>query len=176
MKYLDNILNDFLSVERLESGKVNYKFSNFPLSKVLNEVIYDANMMLKMGQKINYPHNIDEINLDFDEKILELICSNLLRNAIKYSSEHSIIDIRVAVNNDELKIEFEDNGMGIPKKEQKFIFNRYFRAENALLSQGTGIGLNIVKSHLESLGGMISFESEEMKGSTFTIKIPISIN
>jgi PAS domain S-box-containing protein len=176
VKYLDNILNDFLSVERLESGKVNYKFSNFPLSKVLNEVIYDANMMLKMGQKINYPHNIDEINLDFDEKILELIFSNLLRNAIKYSSEHSIIDIRVAVNSDELKVEFEDNGMGIPKKEQKFIFNRYFRAENALLNQGTGIGLNIVKSHLESLGGMISFESEEMKGSTFTIKIPISIN
>jgi signal transduction histidine kinase len=66
--------------------------------------------------------------------------------------------------------------MGIPKKEQKFIFNRYFRAENALLNQGTGIGLNIVKSHLESLGGMISFKSEEMKGSTFTIKIPISIN
>jgi PAS domain S-box-containing protein len=176
VKYLDNILNDFLSVERLESGKVNYKFSNFPLSKVLNEVIYDANMMLKMGQKINYPHNIDDINIDFDEKILELIFSNLLRNAIKYSSENSIIDIRVAVNGEVLIIEFEDNGMGIPKKEKKFIFNRYFRAENALLSQGTGIGLNIVKTHLESLGGTISFESEEMKGSIFTIKIPISIN
>jgi PAS domain S-box-containing protein len=176
VKYLDNILNDFLSVERLESGKVNYKFSNFPLSKVLNEVIYDANMMLKMGQKINYPHDIDEINIDFDEKILELIFSNLLRNAIKYSSENSIIDIRVVAKGTELLVEFEDNGMGIPEKEQKFIFNRYFRAENALLSQGTGIGLNIVKSHLESLGGVISFESEEMKGSTFTIKIPISIN
>jgi len=176
VKYLDNILNDFLSVERLESGKVNYKFSNFPLSKVLNEVIYDANMMLKMGQKINYPHNIDEINVDFDEKILELIFSNLLSNAIKYSSENSIIDIRVVANETQLLVEFEDNGMGIPQKEQKFIFNRYFRAENALLSQGTGIGLNIVKSHLESLGGVISFKSEEMKGSTFTIKIPISIN
>ena len=176
VKYLDNILNDFLSVERLESGKVNYKFSNFPLSKVLNEVVYDANMMLKMGQKINYPQNIDEINLDFDEKILELIFSNLLRNAIKYSSENSIIDIRVMDKGNELLVEFEDNGMGIPKKEQKYIFNRYFRAENALLSQGTGIGLNIVKSHLESLGGNISFESKEMQGSTFTIKIPISNN
>ena len=176
VKYLDNILNDFLSVERIESGKVNYKFSNFPLSKVLNEVVYDANMMLKMGQKINYPLDIEEINIDFDEKILELVFSNLLRNAIKYSSENSIIDIRVEVYGDELLVEFEDNGMGIPKKEQKFIFNRYFRAENALLSQGTGIGLNIVKSHLESLGGTISFASEEMKGSTFTIKIPISIN
>ncbi|MEM6687549.1 MAG: HAMP domain-containing sensor histidine kinase, partial [Bacteroidota bacterium] len=61
---------------------------------------------------------------------------------------------------------------GIPEKEQKNIFNRYFRAENALLVQGTGIGLNIVKSHLENLNGTISFESTENKGSTFTIHIP----
>ena len=174
VKYLDNILNDFLSVERLESGKVNYKFSKFPLSKVLNEVVYDANMMLKDGQKINYPQNIDEININFDEKILELIFTNLIGNAIKYSAENTIIDIRVRDNKKYLVVEFEDNGMGIPDKEQKYIFNRYFRAENALLNQGTGIGLNIVKSHLESLGGVISFKSKENAGSTFTLKIPIS--
>ena len=174
VKYLDNILNDFLSVERFESGKVSYKFSNFPLSKVLNEVIYDANMMLKDGQKINYPQNIDEVNINFDEKILELIFTNLISNAIKYSTENSIIDINVKEVKEFLIVEFEDNGMGIPEKEQKYIFNRYFRAENALLSQGTGIGLNIVKSHLESLGGIISFKSEESVGSTFTLKIPMS--
>ena len=176
VKYLDNILNDFLSVERLESGKVNYKFSNFPLSKVLNEVVYDANMMLKDGQKINYPQNINEININFDEKILELIFTNLIGNAIKYSAENSIIDIRVKDEEKYLIVEFEDNGMGIPNKEQKYIFNRYFRAENALLNQGTGIGLNIVKSHLESLGGIISFKSEQNIGSTFTLNIPKSSN
>jgi len=176
VKYLDNILNDFLSIERLESGKVNYRFTNFPLSKVINEVVYDANMMLKDGQKIKYPQNIDEINIDFDEKILELVCTNLLNNAIKYSQENSIIDIRVTLNEKELIIQFEDQGMGIPEKEQKFIFNRYFRAENALVNQGTGIGLNIVKSHLESLGGKISFTSKIDVGSTFTLIIPITIN
>ncbi|WP_262911026.1 sensor histidine kinase [Gillisia lutea] len=173
VKYLNNILNDFLSVERLESGKVNYKFNNFPISKVINEVIYDANMLLKNGQRINYPANIDDIFIDFDEKILELILTNLTSNAIKYSPEDTTIDINVVKKEKELYIEVKDQGMGIPAEEQKHIFNRYFRAENALLNQGTGIGLNIVKSHLENLGGEISFVSAENEGSTFTIKFPV---
>jgi signal transduction histidine kinase len=175
VKYLDNILTDFLSVERLESGKVNYKFSDFPLSKVINEVVYDANMMLKDGQKINYPKNIDSINLNFDEKILELILTNLIGNAVKYSSEKSIIDIDV-VEGEYLEIIIKDQGIGIPQNEQKHIFNRYFRAGNALVSQGTGIGLNIVKSHLENLGGSITFISKENKGSTFIMSIPVENN
>ncbi|MAP55105.1 MAG: PAS domain-containing sensor histidine kinase [Altibacter sp.] len=176
VKYLNNILDDFLSIERIETGKATYKFSEFPLSKVINEVIYDANMLLKDGQRINYPHNIDDIVIEFDEKILELILTNLINNAIKYSPEHTVIDVQVALNKDNLSIMITDEGMGIPEKEQKFIFNRYFRAENALLDQGTGIGLNIVKSHLENLGGTIMFSSKENKGSSFTVVLPITHN
>jgi len=176
VKYLNNILNDFLSIERLESGKATYKFDIFPLSKVVNEVIYNANMLLKDGQRINYPQNIDDISINFDEKILELSLTNLINNAIKYSSGHTVIDVVVIPQKDSLSIKIIDEGMGIPAKEQKYIFNRYFRAENALLDQGTGIGLNIVKSHLESLGGTITFESEEGKGSTFTISFPTKNN
>ncbi|KXO01210.1 histidine kinase [Aequorivita aquimaris] len=172
VKYLNNILNDFLSIERLESGKATYKFDTFPLSKVVNEVIYNANMLLKEGQRINYPQNIDDISVNFDEKILELSLTNLINNAIKYSPAHTLIDVEVIKEKEALTIKISDEGMGIPEKEQKYIFNRYFRAENALLDQGTGIGLNIVKSHLESLGGTIIFESEEGKGSTFTITFP----
>ena len=172
VKYLNNILNDFLSIERLESGKASYKFEVFPLSKVVNEVIYNANMLLKDGQKINYPSNIDEIIVDFDEKILELSLTNLINNAIKYSPEYTTIDVVVIPEKENICIQIIDEGMGIPQKEQKYIFNRYFRAENALLDQGTGIGLNIVKSHLENLGGTITFESEQSKGSIFTISFP----
>lgn len=172
VKYLNNILNDFLSIERIESGKATYKFDTFPLSKVINEVIYNANMLLKEGQRINYPNNIDDIILFFDEKILELSLTNLINNAIKYSAGNTIIDVVVIPHEDSLSIKIIDQGRGIPEKEQKFIFNRYFRAENALLDQGTGIGLNIVKSHLESLDGTITFESEENKGSVFTITFP----
>ncbi|AUC76114.1 MULTISPECIES: PAS domain-containing sensor histidine kinase [unclassified Olleya] len=176
VQYLNNILNDFLSVEKLESGKVNYKFTEFRLSKVVNEVVYNANMLLKEGQKIKYPENIDDISLTQDEKTIELALSNLVHNAIKYSPENTTIELQV--NQDQNKTTFKiiDNGIGIPENDQKNIFNRYFRAENALLNQGTGIGLNIVKTHLENLGGAIQFESKENIGSTFTITIPNTPN
>nr|WP_321247857.1 PAS domain S-box protein [uncultured Psychroserpens sp.] len=172
VQYLNTILNDFLSVEKLEKGKINYKFTTFKLSKVLNEVIYNANMLLKDGQQINYPKNIDDISLYQDEKILELSLSNLIYNAIKYSSEHTVIDIDISQNKNTTVFIVKDNGIGIPERDQKNIFNRYFRAENALLMQGTGIGLNIVKDHLENLNGTISFKSIEHEGSSFTIELP----
>ncbi|SFJ33074.1 PAS domain-containing sensor histidine kinase [Olleya namhaensis] len=176
VQYLNNILNDFLSVEKLESGKVNYKFTEFRLSKVVNEVVYNANMLLKEGQKIKYPENIDDISLILDEKTIELALSNLVHNAIKYSPENTTIELQVNQDKTHTTFKIIDNGIGIPKNDQKNIFNRYFRAENALLDQGTGIGLNIVKTHLENLGGSISFESIENSGSTFTIIIPNKAN
>ncbi|WP_439152298.1 PAS domain S-box protein [Winogradskyella sp.] len=170
--YLNNILNDFLSLEKLETGDLNYTCSNFKLSKVLDEVVYNANMILKDGQFINYPDNIDDISFNQDEKIVALIITNLVNNAIKYSPEHTDIDINVKQNRTTTTIEVLDNGIGIPDKDQKSIFERYFRAENAINTQGTGIGLNIAKYHLENLGGTISFESIEKEGTTFTITIP----
>lgn len=176
VKYLDAILNDFLSVERLESGKVNYKVESFPLSKIINEVVYNSNMLLKAGQKILYPQNIDNLIIQFDEKTLELALSNLVHNAIKYSPEDSIIDLLVEIEENKLVLKVIDEGIGIPEEEQKHIFNRYFRAENALLTQGTGIGLNIAKQHLENLGASLKFSSKENKGSTFIVCIPKKLN
>lgn len=174
VKYLNNILNDFLSVEQLEHGKAKYKMECFPLSKILNEVIYSANMLLKEGQSIVYPENVEDIILVCDETVLEIILSNLINNAVKYSSENTTIEIIVEQEKDYFTMQVIDSGIGIPKNEQKHIFNRYFRAENALLNEGTGIGLNIVKGHIENLGGTIHFESEEKKGSTFHIRMPLN--
>ncbi|QHI35641.1 Signal transduction histidine-protein kinase BarA [Kordia antarctica] len=170
--YLNNILNDFLSIEKLQNGKINYKFSSFKVSKVVNEVVYNANMLLKDGQHINYPENIDSFSLYQDEKIIELALSNVVHNAIKYSSENTIIDINISQDEYITTFTVKDNGFGIPEDDQKNIFNRYFRAENALLTQGTGIGLNIVKDHLENLNGSIAFESIENEGSIFILTIP----
>ena len=169
--YLNNILNDFLSVEKLETGKINYKFHTFKLSKVVDEVIYNANMLLKGGQRIKYPEDIDEISLTQDEKIIELALSNLVNNAIKYLPENTEIEMDIIQNKKYTIFKIKDNGIGVPKADQKNIFNPYFRAENALLTKGTGIGLNIIKSHLQNLGGTITFESKENIGSVFTMKI-----
>ncbi|HSI69985.1 MAG TPA: ATP-binding protein, partial [Gillisia sp.] len=171
--YLDNILNDFLSIERLESGKVNYKFTTFNLSKIVNEVVYNANVTLKSGQEIEYPTNIENISLHQDEKILELVLSNLLGNAIKYSPENTLIKFEIKIQDENIIFIVTDEGMGIPEKDQKHIFERYFRAENALLNQGTGIGLNIAKVHLENLGGSINFTSRENVGTKFIVQLPI---
>ncbi len=173
IEYLNRILSEFLSMERLDSGKENYKLNHFKLSKVVNEVIYNANLLLKVGQRIIYPVNIDEIDLYHDEKILELIMSNLLHNAIKYSSENSIIEIDIKVKDNWLILQIKDEGIGIPVEEQNHIFERYFRAENVLTLQGTGIGLNIVKGHVDKFGGDISFKSAKNLGTTFTVKLPL---
>ncbi len=173
VKHLNNILNDFLSIERFEKGKELYNLTRFSLSKVINEVVYNANMMLKSGQRINYPQDVDDITVCQDEKIFALTLTNLLYNAIKYSPEDTLIDIQVSAREDELIVEVTDEGIGIPEKDQRFIFERYFRAENVLLTQGTGIGLNIVKTHVENLGGSIRFKSRENEGTTFTVVFPI---
>ncbi len=174
--YLTGILNDFLSIERLEKGKEIYRLTDFSLSKVINEVIYNANMLLKTGQKINYPLNIEDVIIHQDEKIISLVLTNLLHNAIKYSPEETEIDLKIDINNDDIRFHVIDKGIGIPKEDQKHIFNLYFRADNVLLTQGTGIGLNIVKTHIENLGGNISFKSVENKGSKFTLVLPINSN
>ena len=171
--YLTSILNDFLSIERLESGKVTYKFDYFSLLNLINEVVYNANVTLKTGQKINYPQDLEEVEMYQDRNVVELILSNLLNNAIKYSKEDTTITLKITQNDKFIHFEISDEGIGIPEKDKEHIFERYFRAENALLNQGTGIGLNIIKVHLENLGGNIYFESLENKGSTFFVKLPI---
>lgn len=173
VKHLNNILNDFLSIEKFEKGKEIYNLTNFSLSKVIDEVIYNANMILKSGQRIGYPKDVDELVICQDEKIIYLALTNLLYNSIKYSSEDTFIDLQVTLTKDSLILKVTDEGIGIPEKDQKFIFDRYFRAENVLLTQGTGIGLNIVKTHIEALGGSINFESEEHVGTTFTVVLPV---
>lgn len=173
VKYLDNILSDFLSIERLESGQVRYNYTTFPLSKLINEVVYGANSLLKEGQRITYPQNIDDIIITFDEKILALSLTNLIHNAIKYSTENSTIEILVEKKKEYLALNVCDQGIGIPIDEQPFVFDRYFRASNVLTTQGTGIGLNIAKQHMANLDAEITFESSEGKGTLFTIQIPL---
>lgn len=174
VKRLNTILTDFLSIERLREGKEIYRLTDFSLSKVINEVVYNSNMLLKSGQSINYPQNIEDVMIRQDEKIVNLVLTNLLHNAIKYSSEDTVIDLRVELSDEQIVFKVMDQGIGIPEKDQKHIFERYFRAENALLNSGTGIGLHIIKGHLENLNGTISFTSKENEGTTFTVTLPIA--
>ena len=175
VQYLNNILNNFLSIEKLEKGEVKYNPTTFEIKNIVDEVIDGASLLLKEGQEITCITKIDGISMYQDEKIIELTLSNLLSNAIKYSRENSQIHIDIKQNTEDTIIKVIDKGFGIPQKEQKNIFKRYYRAENVLLIEGTGIGLNIIYSHLNNLGGEIAFESKLNVGTTVTVTLPNKI-
>lgn len=170
---LTTILNDFLSMDKLEEGKIVLQNSEFNFTEFCNKKLGFVANMTKIGQQIEYHHKGSTI-INTDSKMLGLIMNNLLSNAIKYSPENSTIKCDTVVENKVLTITVSDKGIGIPKDEQNQLFSLFFRAKNAHNIQGTGLGLNIVKKYLDVAGGEISCESDSNKGSAFTIKIPLT--
>jgi len=168
VKNMTEILDDFLSLDRLEQGKVATAKEAFDLKSFLNDVVEEVQPMLKPGQNIILS-SAGEKEIIQDKKILRNILFNLLSNAIKYSAEKMEIIISAENNNGELRITVKDSGIGIPETEQKYLFTKFFRAGNAGNYQGTGLGLNIVKRYVELLKGNISFESRLNEGTTFTV-------
>ncbi|OHX66485.1 sensor histidine kinase [Flammeovirga pacifica] len=168
---LTQILNDFLSISKLEEGKAKVHNSTIQISSFIENICDEMIPVKKQGQQINISHKGDDI-IKSDPQILKNIIINLLSNAIKYSRSGESIWVNSEVNEDTLYISIKDEGMGIPEKDQVHLFDRFFRAENAINIQGTGLGLNIVSKYLEMLNGAITFESKEEVGTTFTISIP----
>ena len=165
------ILNDFLSAEKLEEGKVLVRKEMVDLKILVNEILNEINGILKTGQFIKYVHEgINEVFID--KQMIRNILLNLVSNAIKFSPENKLISITTSNLDKEVIIKVADQGIGIPKDEQEHLFERFFRAKNVTNIQGTGLGLNIVLKYLESMNGKINFESELNKGTVFTISIP----
>lgn len=174
VKNLTAILNDFLSLEKLESGGVTVSEGVVALADLLDEVTQEISLVMKKGQSIHCPtEGLPKINTD--SHLLKNLLINLLSNAIKYSPEDAPIKVLCEEKPGSVKISVVDQGIGIPEKEQTNLFDRFFRAANATNIQGTGLGLHIVKKYADLLGGSIFFESEEGKGSTFSIELPKSL-
>ncbi len=172
---LTGILNDFLSLSKLEEGKVGVQPAPFMLFPFLETTIDELSGLLKPGQLIHKHLPERDIELFSDPKVLKNVLFNLLSNAIKYSEAGSLIDCIVEQDGHGLRISVKDQGIGIPKEEQQHVFTRFFRAHNAENIQGTGLGLNIVKRYVELLGGSINFESELGKGTTFVCVLPMKV-
>lgn len=168
---LVGILNDFLSLEKLEQGKVEITQEPFDLYDFSEDIIEEVNGILKLGQRINLLYN-GESEIVQDKRILKNVLLNILSNAIKYSAEEKDIHLSIEVNHGIVAIKIRDEGIGIPEEEQKELFGKFFRARNAVNIQGTGLGLNIVKKYVELLDGNISFISKHNEGTTFIIVFP----
>ncbi|MEO5995371.1 MAG: PAS domain-containing sensor histidine kinase [Chitinophagaceae bacterium] len=169
---LTDLLDDYLSLDKLEQGRVEIKILNFDLHPFIEEIIGQMDGMLKKkDQKISFRIN-GPANIQQDKKIVRNVLLNLLSNAVKYSPVKKEIAVLVTVKKGLVSISVEDEGIGIPQACQKDIFNKFFRANNAINIQGTGLGLNIVTKYVQLLGGTIHFISVENKGSTFTVEFP----
>jgi PAS domain S-box-containing protein len=169
---LTEILNDFLSLEKLEEGIVRFNPGQFNLSKLVNDLAEDMRNAVKAGQTITVNY-IGENDVYLDRQLLKNALLNLFSNAIKYSPEEKPILVNVNVENGKLKLDIIDKGIGIPEEDQPNVFERFYRAKNSGNIQGTGLGLNIVKKYVELMEGTISFVSGFTEGTTFTVEIPL---
>lgn len=169
---LTSILNDFLSFERIGQGEVH------PVPEQLDIVHFCIGLMEELrgaaraGQALEYDHESEDRSIALDRNMLLNTITNLVTNAIKYSPEGGSIALRTSIERGELRITVADHGIGIPYEDQPHLFTPFFRAQNVLTTQGTGLGLHLVKRYVDLMGGKITFTSIPGKGSTFHMAIP----
>ena len=173
-----SLVNDMLGADRFESGKTRYELQPVSLADVVDSVLFELLPQSNArGLTIRFASKQAKVpKVHADPEKIRAVFQNLLENSVKYSRQHGIIEIGFEQTSAlEVTVWIKDDGIGIPKEQQKSIFERFFRAPNAirLETDGSGLGLFIVKSIIERQGGRISFESEEGKGVTFTFTIPI---
>lgn len=173
VKHLNDILEDFLSLGKLDAGKVTASFEIFNLPELLNDVVEEMRDQTETGQQIllTTEGNSDTIS---DKKLLRNIVINLVGNAIKFSEINKNIYVHAIVSADKMVIVIRDEGMGIPPEDKPYLFSSFFRGKNAGNIQGTGLGLHIVERYVSLLNGSIGLETDLGKGTTFSLTLPLS--
>lgn len=166
---LTTILNDFLSLERLEAGKVEPNFTRFDLVKLSEEITEEMQLIAKQNQNIIYQHTGLSSMINLDQNLLRNCMINLISNAIKYSGENTFIEFNTEINDHECVVTVKDNGIGIPEADQKHLFQPFFRANNIGNIPGTGLGLNIVRRYVSLMDGQLYFESAINKETIFKL-------
>ena len=173
VKHLNDLLEDFLSLGKLDEGKVSTVFHELNLHEVVQDTVDEMKGLLKSSQHIDYHHEGNELVIS-DKKMIKNVLINLISNAIKFSDEGKTIRVASSVNGDKAHITVEDEGIGVSDEDQLHLFSSFFRGKNAINIQGTGLGLHIVKRYLDLLGGNVELESELGKGTKINMTIPVN--
>ncbi|MEP7279146.1 MAG: PAS domain-containing sensor histidine kinase [Bacteroidota bacterium] len=171
IKNLNDILEDFLSMGKLEEGKVESYIDVLNLRECLFDTINEMEPFMKKGQYIEQSYTGDHV-IQSDKTLLRNIVINLVSNAFKFSEEGDKITIKTVVENGNANIEVKDEGIGISDEDQEHLFSSFFRGANAINIQGTGLGLHIVQRYVGLLGGTVTLQSRLNEGTTITISIP----
>ncbi|HEU4718573.1 MAG TPA: ATP-binding protein [Bacteroidia bacterium] len=170
--HLTLTLDDFLSLNKLESGKAEYHSALVDLAKYSEELLEDLRLLCRNGQHINHRHVGRSGPVKLDRNVMRNVLFNLVSNAIKYSPNGEDIELTTELTDDTFIICVKDKGIGIPEEDKQKMFGKFFRASNASPIQGTGLGLSIVKKYVELAGGDIGFTSRMDEGTTFVVTIP----
>jgi len=173
VRNLNNLLTSVLFFGKADANKIDYKPSTVFTAAFFNEVVDVVKAGVENDAEIKMEMDKLPKTIYCDQELLYQIFENLLSNATKYSKPGGVVDFKVWMDGDELNATVSDLGIGIPEKEQEQLFDRFFRAKNVGIIEGSGLGLSIVKKCMDVLGGTISFNSTVDKGTQFHIQIPI---
>lgn len=166
---LTDILNEFLSIGKLEDGKIKPTITSFNICEKTSGICREMQALAKPGQHIEFKHDGEE-TVQLDQTLLRNILINLLSNAIKFSTPDGRIHVRCKADSGGVEISVSDQGIGMSAEDREHLFERFFRGANASNIQGTGLGLHIVSKYVELLNGSIECHTELNKGTVFTIR------
>jgi len=169
-----DLIDTLLNISRIETGSVKVELKQTNVIELTESILLELSSQIE-EKRINIikQYNDNLKNIESDSKLLRIVIQNLISNAIKYTPEGGSVSITFKDFLGDKAIIVSDTGIGIPEEEQDKVFTKLFRANNAknIGSQGTGLGLYLIKSIIEAMGNSIDFVSKENKGSTFTIKL-----
>jgi len=170
------LISDLLIISRIEMAKLPLKKKEISLEDLIRKTIEELEVFAKASNvKVEFEAKENLPKVFADPSQIRLVIENLLDNAIRYIKEKGQVEIKLEKIDKRCRFEIKDTGVGIPKEDQKYIFQKFFRSENAMRhqTQGSGLGLYIAKSVVEKSGGKIGFKSQEGIGSTFWFTLPI---
>jgi len=180
---LTQLVNDVLAISKIGAGKQEFNPSALDLDKFCRELVEERQLNTAMQHNLVFtshsnctlvaPGTASQGSAYMDEKLLRYIIGNLLSNAIKYSPKGSQVKFDLAFDQDQAILRIQDEGIGIPVKDQQHLFKSFHRGSNVGTISGTGLGLAIVKSSVDLHGGQIAVESEVGVGTTFTVTLPL---
>lgn len=171
VKNLSGILEEFLSLGKIEDGKVVAQPVNFNIQELIGSIGAEIGMIMTSRQQLIIKHSGAE-QVFLDPSLLRNIIYNLLSNALKFSGADALVSITSQVEKKGFTLKVEDNGIGVSEADQAHLFERFFRASNAMNIQGTGLGLHIVAKYVELMSGSIDFISQSGEGTSVVLTFP----
>jgi len=173
VRHLGDMLDDISIIVKAQMGRLEFHPQPLDLEQLCRRIVSDIQATIGVAHRLDFTPIGEFSNIAIDERLLQHMLRNLLSNAVKYSPPNELVKIELCHQHDEITLQVSDHGIGIPVSDQERLFEAYHRATNVGSIGGTGLGLKIVKDCAELHGGSVAFESEEGRGTRFTVRLPV---